>query len=435
MNKKAPTGLIIVLLAVGLLLPACVDVATGKAPEKDGLQFPVGVAVHPYAGFALVVNSNFDLSHQDGTLQVIDLNKLVARVKGQGDGSADEYNRDLIRGDLGVGLGDFGASIALDPTPEGGLAAVAVRGNNELVLVDLAVGTDGAETTLDLLCWSRRERPTGAFPQCDGSGSVVPFSRDDPFDVLFVDEDNGEKTAFVTFLRNGYISAVQIPGRSVTGDPPGLEYVDIPRVSYTLNTGAAGTNDLARSPVTGHVYATSRVAEMRYNPVHYFDPAMAGDADVTAVDLFHTVLGGETRGLDFAADGLTAGVIVRNPDMLVFLDTTPDEDEQPRIGYLGQVVLGNNPSRVHTHGDYMFTTCAQDDAVFVVDTRTRRLVEMREDICRGPFDIDFYDLGQDDLQWALVSCFEDDMVAVLDVDPDSADFLEVVARIGKPRDD
>jgi DNA-binding beta-propeller fold protein YncE len=408
-------------------------VATGKAPEKDGLQFPVGLAVHPHAGFALVVNSNFDLSHQGGTLQVIDLNKLVARVKGGGGPADDEYNRDLIRGDLGVGLGDFGGSIALDPTPEGGLAAVALRGTDELVLVDLSVGTDGGDTTLDLLCWSRRERPGGAFPECDGSGSVISFSRDDPFDVLFVEGENGEKTAYVTFLRDGYISAVQIPARSVVGDPPMLEYVDIPRPSYTLRTGGVGTNDLARSPATGHVYATSRVAEMRYNPVHFFDPAMADEAPIYSVDLFHTVLGSETRGLDFASDGLTLSVIVRNPDMLVFLDTTPGESELPGNSYLGQVVLGNNPSRVRAHGDYMFATCAQDDAVYVVDSRTRRLVEMREDICRGPFDVDFYDLGQDDLQWALISCFEDDVVAVLDVDPDSADFLDVVARIGKPR--
>jgi DNA-binding beta-propeller fold protein YncE len=409
--------------------------ATGKAPAKNALQFPVGLAVHPYAGFALVVNSNFDLSHQGGTLQVVDLNKLVARIKGGAGPSDDEYNRDLIRGDLGVGLGDFGGSIALDPTPEGGLAAVAVRSTNELVLVDLAVGTDGGETTLDLLCWSRRERPGGDFPECDGSGSVVSFSRDDPFDVLLVDGENGEKTAYVTFLRNGYISAVQIPARSVAGDPPMLEYVDIPRLSYTLSTGAAGTNDLARSPMTGHVYATSRVSELRYNPVHYFDPTLDEDAEVHNIDLFHTILGGETRGLDFASDGLTLGVIVRSPNMLVFLDTSPGDSDLPAISYLGQVVLGNNPSRVRTHGDYMFATCAQDDAVYVVDSRTRRLVDMREDICRGPFDIDFYDLGQDDLQWALISCFEDDVVAVLDVDPDSADFLEVVARIGKPRDD
>jgi hypothetical protein len=99
------------------------------------------------------------------------------------------------------------------------------------------------------------------------------------------------------------------------------------------------------------------------------------------------------------------------------------------------VVLGNNPSRVRTHGDYMFATCAQDAAIYVVDTRTRRLVDLREDICRGPFDVDFYELGQDDLQWALISCFEDNVVAVLDVDPDSAGFLDVVARIGKPRND
>lgn len=433
--SRASVGPLAVLISAGLILSACGDVATGRAPEKNGLRFPVGLAVHPYAGFALVVNSNFDLSHQKGTLQVVDLNKLVARIKGETGTPEEEYNRDLIRGDLGVGLGDFGGAIALDPTPEGGLAAVAVRGDNELVLVDLAVGTDGDDTTLDLLCWSRRDRPSGFFPDCDGSGSVVPFSRDDPFDVLFVEGKNGEKTAYVTFLRDGYVSAVQVPARSVRGDPPQVEYVDIPRVTYTLSMNAPGTNDLARSPVTGHVYATSRVSELRYNPVHYFDPSMAEDAPVYNVDLFHTVLGGETRGVDFAADGLTMGLLVRNPDMLVFLDSSPGENGLPGLGYLGQVVLGNNPSRVRTHGDFMFATCAQDDAVFAVDARTRRLVDIREDICRGPFDIDFYDLGENDLQWALVSCFEDDVVAVVDVDPESADFMEVVARIGKPRDD
>lgn len=434
MSRRAQPGLVAVLLAIGLLLPACGDVTAGKAPAKNGFNFPVGLAVHPYAGFALVVNSNFDLSRQSGTLQIVDLNRLVARVKGDPGGETDEYNRDLIQGELGIGLGDFGAGIALQATPEGGLAAVAVRGRNELVLVDLAVGVDGNNnTTLDLLCWSRGERPAGEFPDCDGSGSVVPFSRDDPFDVLFVEDPDGDRTAYVTFLRDGSISAIQIPARSVTGDPPQVEYVDIPRVTYTLNTKAPGTNDLARSPVTGHVYATSRVAELRYNPVHYFDPTMAEDAPVHNVDLFHTVLGSETRGVDFAADGLTVGVIVRNPDMLVFLDTTPGENGLPQNSYLGQVVLGNNPSRVRTHGDFMFATCAQDDAVYAVDTRTRRLVDIREDICRGPFDIDFYDLGEDDLQWALISCFEEDVVAVVDVDPESADFMEVVARIGKPR--
>jgi DNA-binding beta-propeller fold protein YncE len=428
--------LVTVVLAVGFLLSACGDLAAGRAPDKDGFHFPVGLAVHPHAGFALVVNSNFNLSRQAGTLQVVDLNKLAARVLGEPVGEVDEYNRDLIQGDRGIGLGDFGAGIALHATPEGGLAAVAVRGRNELVLVDLAVGVDGNNNnTLDLLCWSRRDRPAGSFPSCDGSGNVVAFSRDDPFDVLFVEDPDGGTTAYVTFLRDGSISAVQIPARSVTGDPPRVEYVDIPRVAYTLNTGALGTNDLARSPVTGHVYATSRVAEVSFNPIHYFDPTMAEDAPVYNLDLFHTVLGSETRGVDFAADGLTVGVIVRNPDMLVFLDTTPGENGLPQNSYLGQVVLGNNPSRVRTHGDFMFATCAQDDAVYVADTRTRRLVDIREDICRGPFDIDFYDLAEDDLHWALISCFEEDVVAVVDVDPESTDFMEVVARIGKPRDD
>ena len=47
-------------------------------------------------------------------------------------------------------------------------------------------------------------------------------------------------------------------------------------------------------------------------------------------------------------------------------------------------------------------------------------------------DIDFFDRGQH--SWALITCFEDDLVAVMDINPESETFLDVLARVGKPRD-
>ena len=53
---------------------------------------------------------------------------------------------------------------------------VSARGETRtmVVLVDLAVGADGGETTLDLLCWSRRERPGGDF--VDQNQHQCPFT-------------------------------------------------------------------------------------------------------------------------------------------------------------------------------------------------------------------------------------------------------------------
>jgi hypothetical protein len=36
-------------------------------------------------------------------------------------------------------------------------------------------------------------------------------------------------------------------------------------------------------------------------------------------------------------------------------------------------------------------------------------------------------------RWLLVSCFEEDVVAVVEADPNSSRFLETLARVGRPR--
>lgn len=407
------------LALLALASAACTDTGAGRPLPRNSFQFPTGIAVHPM-GFALVVSSNFDLTYESGSLRIIDLNLLAETL------SIDADHRDTIIDDYALSIGDFGSSAAIAPTDDGGLAAVLIRADDRLVIIDLDIETAGGRATLALQCSPGQSAPDpGGFNKCDGSRHLLPLAYDDPFGLLLFDgtgEDaEGGTTALVGYLRSGMISALQIPD----------DRNDVPRVAYELETESFGTYDLARSDTNGYVYVTSRITETRTNPIYYFDSAFGQDAVVYRENMFTTFLGYETRSVTFTADGTTAALLVRSPDMLVFLDTSIGSDGLPRNDYLGHVVLGSKTSRVRAHGDQLFVTAAEDDTVFVVDAAQQRLIALREDVCRGPFDIAFFDRGDD--HWALITCFEDDTVAVMDVDPDSSTYLEILGRVGQPR--
>jgi len=423
-------ALVLVALAASF---ACDEQRSAENLPKQAFRFPVGIAVHPQ-GYALVVSSNFDLRYKNGSLQVIDLNALAGRVYSENDEheivnlALDKDNCDLISADQAIGLPDFGASVKLAAADENGLAVVTTRQNNEIFFIDMEIDA----TAIKLNCGPYGEQSSDSFPPCEGAGYVVDLVDDDPFDVILIDDSPDDATqwqqrqwtAYVSYLRSGDITAIEVPPRH-----SGTQ--DTPRLLYSLDTNALDSSGLARSPVSGLIYASARFNNSRTNPVRYFDPVAGEDAEVFRFDLYNQVLGNETRGVDFAPDGLTMGVVVRNPDMLVFVDTTLDETGLPANDVLGQVVLSDNPSLVRFIGDLVLVTSAQDDTLFVINALTMKMIDIKEDVCRGIYDMDVYDRG--DLRWALITCFEDDVVAVVDVDPLSKTFLDVLARVGKPR--
>ncbi len=435
MSRKIPS--IFVMLLFCLACASCAEESFGKALPRDAFQFPVGLAVH-HEGYALVASSNFNLAHVKGAIRVIDLNKLAAELDlDMSDRDDHPYYRGVILQDTSIGIDNFAGAVTL--SSDGRLAMVSIRETDELLLLDVDVlFDDGGQARLELSCWPGgwELRPDDDFPECTDARHRIDLAMlaeqaefddlRDPFEIILIEspENGGSRTALVSFLRSGDVAALDIPASDDEDAYPGL--------LYRFKTGVDGTSDLARAPATGLVYVTSRYPDLQKNPIHFFDPALGEDAEVETVDFFEDFLGNETRSITFAADGTTAGLLVLNPDMLVLMDTTPDCTGKPANRLLGMVPLGSNPSRVRAFGDYMFVTGAKDDAVYAIDTRTRRLVAIREDICRGPFEIDFWD--REDLKWGLISCFEDDTIAVLDVDPDSPDFLEVIARVGKPRE-
>jgi hypothetical protein len=63
-------------VVAGAATPSCFAAGTGTAPPTDGFYFPVGLAVSPDGRALYVVNSDFDLQYNGGTLQSYDLGKI-----------------------------------------------------------------------------------------------------------------------------------------------------------------------------------------------------------------------------------------------------------------------------------------------------------------------------------------------------------------------
>ena len=444
--KTSQTGgfvsVLILMFALGAL-GGCAQERSGASLPEHSFQFPTGLVVHP-SGYALVVCSNFDLAFSSGSLRVIDLNRLGAKDLAAIPVDSD-YHEDVIRNDLALGLDNFGSSIAL--SDDGQLAAITVRETDELVLVDLDFPPAGGSGSSSLSCWSTNNRPNEKFPFCEGSRHLVPLMNmlvedkraagvdydlsglilRDPIDVLLSGEAESRK-ALVTFLGSGYVTAIGLPANEEATAPP-------PELAFYLNSQMRGLNEMARSPVSGMVYVTTRSGistTSPSNPIHYFDPSLGSGATIRSLDLYKNYLGSESRGIAFGPDGYTLGVLVRNPDMLLLLDSTPDLTGFPSMGFLGVVPVSNDPTLLRSNGDLMFVTGTKDDSIFVIDVTTQKLIARLESVCRGPFDMGFYE--KDENHWALVTCFENDNVTVLDVNPESSTFLNVVARIGEPVD-
>ena len=402
-------------------LTACEEKRAGSPLPEGEFQFPAGVAVHP-AGYALVTSSNFDLAFESGSLRIVDLNGLRLSDLATPDPADPSWSR-FVLDDRSIGLDDFAGTIRL--SADGKLAVVADRSSNRLVLIDVYEDEGG----IRLDCWPDGRRPEGAFPKCDGAMHLLKLAQDDPYDVLLSEVKSGgnlvARKAIVSFLRSEFVSVWQLP---LSGD------ADLPEKLFELELGdgVAGAGDLAYSPVSDRVFVGSRYPGLSSNPIHYFDWGQGASSVLKTEDLFTDMLGSETRGVKFAEDGLTLGVLVRNPDVLVFLDTAPLLDGSPSLNVVGEVLVGDNPTTLRFFDGTFFVMDAKGDTIYAVDGRTMRLRAASEEICRGPYDMAFWQPG--DVTWALVACFEDNTLSILDVDKDSPDFMKVVVRVGPAMD-
>ena len=71
-------------LALGVVLSGgCYSSGAGQDPDEGSFYFPVGVALSQSGDHLFVVNSDFDLRYNAGTLQALDVRSIAACARGE----------------------------------------------------------------------------------------------------------------------------------------------------------------------------------------------------------------------------------------------------------------------------------------------------------------------------------------------------------------
>ncbi len=170
-----------VLLLGAVLLWGCTLNNPGAPPEKGKLYFPVAVALSQEsegqaARYLFVVNSNYDLRYNAGSIQAYDLEKLDKAIDACDPGKECTIRQSQYRDD-GVWvdevlIGSFASGIAV--SPKGDRLYVPVRGDETLTYVNV---NEGAKRPLD--CGQDGDRRCSKkFRKADSEDSSYEFPRE-----------------------------------------------------------------------------------------------------------------------------------------------------------------------------------------------------------------------------------------------------------------
>lgn len=426
------------LLAAGALaaLAGCPASGEDVQPPPDGLVYPAGLAVSPDASVLFVVNANADLLYDSGSVVVIDLPALEALVDAWlGSGDLGPCERDpeepsllacaqslVVSGDAGVRVGNFATDIGIQDLGDGALRLfVPVRGDPSVTWIDYRDG--------ELRCEGSRE-----IPLCDANNRVTRHLDDperdallgEPFDV-FVDSAN--EYAVVTHLTRGAVSLVHTPrdGEPVLAD----RMVDLfsgNEIGIQAALGVAGRQVPGSDGTL--VYVTSR-SESRVQMLSVRSAAAELMPSLVPAGFFFlnsVSPSNDSRGIVFDADGTRAYITNRNPPMLHVIDTSTTAGGSPDNQTLASVELCRDPANVAAvdtgQGTRVYVTCFPEAQVWAIDPEAGVV----EDIVRtasGPHALAV------DAQRALlyVASFLEHSLEVVDIDPDSPTYNQVVLRL------
>ncbi len=392
-----------VVLACCALVSCGVEVQ-GPEPPRDRLVYPVGLALHPSGSFLYVVNSNFDVAYREdrgGTVSVIDTDRLE------------------IIPDAGVQIGTFGGEIKLNSPPDGGptRAYVAVRGNRTVTALDIEGG--------------------GALLRCRGEALTEACQlrtvSDDPFGLAVVTQavDGPEAgPLLVDFVAVAHLVGGNLSGLAVRGEGSATS---VTQLSAPLVSGA---NAINVSPRTGQLYATSRFT----NTVVAFRPVLGLNGELEAIFQTDEVAiesaapfnGLDSRGIGFNRAGTMAFVANRGPNSLIFVDVGP-VDPVTGTGSRNQVVdvlpLPSAPAEVLVSEvggrERVYVTSYASQLITVIDPVSHAVLETI-DVPGEPYGMVIDAVRHKRL---YLSLFNSNAVAVVDLDPESPSFHEVVAVI------
>jgi hypothetical protein len=462
---------IVALLAA--LAAGCTDRYAPPAPPLDAFYFPVGVAVRPLASgksALLVVSTNFDLRYDEsfgGTVLSVDPDASAPIAPdGTGGGLA-------VLGALSIA--SFGGEVSWTDSVDTGGAWRPPGSYCPELSADPVLAAGGAK----VLVASRALLEIYAIDM-DASGSLslgaagvtqLPVQYLDPYGVTVVCGSPGglpEAYAYVTHLRGvnnqGWVSRLDLR----TGEV------------LPLAVGAGSTYTSALDARTGKLFVSTRLAVG--NTLRWFDarpppPVLAdiGYPAVSELPVSGIITGGLTRDLAVSSDGrflyvslqlfdsqvfATTGQIVTQGGALAAFDLTPTPLNQPRLGLfrLASTCFGAGQLRVLPprpgKGDLIAVSCDVEGAMAIYDAEVEKVVRYvgldpvlgTPEFGRMPFGLAVERIDPSRAVAPASPCrpgracdriyvasFEQNLVNVVELDPDEPTGAELVKRIGGVR--
>jgi len=153
---------------------------------------------------------------------------------------------------------------------------------------------------------------------------------------------------------------------------------------------------------------------------HFFLNAVGGAGGIS----------GDSRGVVFDGTGDRAYMINRSPPSMMVYDTSIDVQGQPTNRLVTAVDVCREASSIALansgDGNRVYVSCFQSGELYSIDPRGLGVVEAVTVLGRGPFAV----AAAASRRLLFVSTFIDNSIAVVDIDPVSADRYRVVMRIG-----
>jgi DNA-binding beta-propeller fold protein YncE len=407
------------LFVFGLLTltVGCLPDTSGVTPPDDTLIYPVGLAVARADGAnradpmaderaeLLVVNSNFDLEYNAGTLVAVNLRALqqeldVLRADIAADGEVEGFRADylgkdyqhifvpveqLIDPEETVRFGAFASDIALVPSEHPDIAyraLVPVRGERAVTIVDVFSGTEVLECLED-----GRRRCDGTYRVESNPYYSLPI---EPYEVTAAKFQEREGSTnfvygFATHLAGGQVSAFVVEeGGQLVGE--------LKAVASGVVPGASGIavrhdiDDYAHEVlVAGRRDATPQVAVLRLLTDKNNEGSLLRDpyfGVVSQMSISSEMLGGsDARGLAVTSTGDTAFLVTRSPKALLRFDVNERElTDMTTLGVEPSVVeiyehdVNETPEDPTDDALYVFVLCFLSQQVYIVDPITMQVV-------------------------------------------------------------
>lgn len=436
-------------IACAGLLVACNFEQRGEPPPSRTLNYPIAVGLSPRhtteladgtpaPRFLYVVNSNFDLRYNTGSLQAIDLAALEQLLGSTTDcpGEDCEIPADtdaLIAAEIGIGSHTDGMFIG----PDEGRIYLPVRSERSLAVVD--VTTDGG---VAFHC-EETFQEGDVIPRC-GDAYVAGFDDVASERELVIDGDpvavtggrlsdisglGGTALYVLLALRDGRV-ALFLDDRASHGDA-----FITPRLVHVASGFPESLVTMTVQPGQGVAWLTSaRSATLARVGIAVDESAPYrsflydfGGVRVDGVDDAR-----DLRDVQFdAADPDRAFVLSRRPESVLELDLSRPGPTAGAVGLEGADEVGAGPSRlsvIEVGGEtYALATCFEAKQLFAIDPFDG-LVSVVGGFS-GPFEMS-YDAARERL---YIADFTTSQISVVDMEPLANNGTpRLVATLGRP---